>query len=546
MALFLSPIGNDQTIDANGDPLVAGQIETYLAGSSTPAATYTDDTGGTPQSNPIILNSLGWPTLGPIWLTEGVSYKFIIKDSLGVTLRTIDDISGINDASVSQSEWIASGFVPTFIDATNFSVPGDQTAVLQINRRLRTTNTSGFIYSTITNSVFAAGNTTVTVVNDSGSLDAGLSAVAYALLSAEDDSVPAINVSRFTTSARRFLGRNDSTSGPVEALTLTESALMQPARIQPISASVGSNALTLTLNPTALDFRSATLGSGAIVTRDIPTALTLVVSSGSTLGTTSAVASTLAVLAIDNAGTVELAVVNLAGNNLLDESELISTTAEGGAGGADSATVIYSTTARSNVAFRIVGYVTSTQATAGTWATAPSLIQGFGSNLPLTSSKRTQIQIGTAVTLTTQTSVDFTGIPSWVKRITVMFNGVSTNGTSQILIQIGDSGGIENTGYSSAASYGTAAGQFGTSIAGFLVDPTASAAAAALRYGHVSISTMGSNVWTSKGGVYNTTSLIDVSNAGAKILSDTLTQVRITTVGGVDQFDAGTLNVSWE
>ena len=53
MALFLSPICNDQTFDANGDPLNAGQIETYLAGSSTAAATYTDDTGGTPHSNPI-------------------------------------------------------------------------------------------------------------------------------------------------------------------------------------------------------------------------------------------------------------------------------------------------------------------------------------------------------------------------------------------------------------------------------------------------------------------------------------------------------------
>lgn len=59
MALYLSPIANDQQIDANGDPLVGGKIYTYLAGSSTPAATYTDSTGITAQANPIILNSLG-------------------------------------------------------------------------------------------------------------------------------------------------------------------------------------------------------------------------------------------------------------------------------------------------------------------------------------------------------------------------------------------------------------------------------------------------------------------------------------------------------
>lgn len=541
MPLYLSPIANDQTFDANGDPLNAGQIETYLAGSSTPAATYTDDTGGSAHTNPIILNSLGYPSLGPIWLTGGVSYKFIIKDALGATLRTIDDIVGVGDASVSQDEWVESGFVPTFIDATNFSVPGDQTAILQINRRLRTTNTSGFIYSTITNSVFAAGVTTVTVVNDSGVLDAGLSAVAYALLSADDDSVPAIDVGRFTTSARRFLGRNDSTSGAVEPLTISEAALMQSARIQPISASVGSNALTLTLNPTVLDFRSATLGSGAIVTRDIPSALTMTVSSGSTLGTTSGVQSILAVLAIDNAGTVELAVVNLAGNSLLDESELISTTAEGGAGGADSATVIYSTTARSNVAFRIVGYVTSTQATAGTWATAPSLIQGMGGNLPLTSSKRTQIISGTAVTLTNQTEVDFTGIPSWVKKITMTCNSVSTSGTSTLIVQLIDAGGVENTGYNGGISNTTPAGSNNSS--GFIFNNNV--AAANLTWATITLIKHSGNTWSCQNTAYSNAGRSYIGN-GDKTLSDTLTGVRLTTTNGTDQYDAGTVNIIYE
>lgn len=201
MPLYFSPVGNDQTIDQNGDPLVGGQIETYLAGSSTPAATYTDDTGGTQQSNPIILNSLGFPTLGPIWLTGGISYKFILKDAGGVTLRTIDNISGVNDAAVSQSEWVESGLTPTYINATSFSVPGDQTGILQINRRVRTQNTSGFIYSLITNSVFAAGLTTVTLLNDSGTLDAGLSTVAYGLLSANPQSIPVVAVSSGGTGA---------------------------------------------------------------------------------------------------------------------------------------------------------------------------------------------------------------------------------------------------------------------------------------------------------------------------------------------------------
>jgi hypothetical protein len=152
------------------------------------------------------------------------------------------------------------------------------------------------------------------------------------------------------------------------------------SNIQPITASVATNALTITLNPTSLDFRSATLGSGTVNTRQVSTAISLVISSGSTLGTVSGQQSRIVVLAIDNAGTIELAAVNIAGGNQLDETNLISTTAEGGAGGADSASTIYSATARTNVAYRVVGFIQSTQSTAGTWATAPSTIQGAGGN----------------------------------------------------------------------------------------------------------------------------------------------------------------------
>lgn len=149
------------------------------------------------------------------------------------------------------------------------------------------------------------------------------------------------------------------------------------AQVQPISASVSANALTISASALSLDFRSTTLGSGT-VTRVSGTPANLVISSGSTLGTVNGVQSDIAVLAINNAGTIELAAVNIAGGVDLSETGLISTTAEGGAGAADSATVVYSTTARTNVAYRVIGVVRSTQATAGTWATAPSLIQGAG------------------------------------------------------------------------------------------------------------------------------------------------------------------------
>ena len=147
-------------------------------------------------------------------------------------------------------------------------------------------------------------------------------------------------------------------------------------KIQPITASAASSALTITLSPTVLDFRSATIGSGTVTTVSNSTSISVVVPSTATLGTVSAVQSRLVVLAINNAGTMELAVTNISGGSALNETGVISTTLIAAA--SNSATLYYSTTARTSVAYRVVGYVESTQATAGTWATAPSTIQGYG------------------------------------------------------------------------------------------------------------------------------------------------------------------------
>lgn len=148
------------------------------------------------------------------------------------------------------------------------------------------------------------------------------------------------------------------------------------SKIQPITASVASNALTITLNPTVLDFRSTTLGSGTVTAVIISSAISVVVPASATLGTVNATAARLVVLAINNAGTAELAVVNISGGNQLDETNLITTTAISAA--ATSASTIYSTSARTSVAYRVVGFLDITEATAGTWATAPSTIQGTG------------------------------------------------------------------------------------------------------------------------------------------------------------------------
>jgi hypothetical protein len=148
-----------------------------------------------------------------------------------------------------------------------------------------------------------------------------------------------------------------------------------------LSTSVASNALTIALkqadgstNPAAgtgavkIGFRSSTTSSGAYNQRSVTGALSLVISSGSTLGHASSATHYIYVYAIDNSGTVELA----ASTSLYDEGSVLTTTAEGGAGAADSNATIYSATARTGVPARLIGRLKVSEATAGTWNTAPS------------------------------------------------------------------------------------------------------------------------------------------------------------------------------
>jgi hypothetical protein len=158
------------------------------------------------------------------------------------------------------------------------------------------------------------------------------------------------------------------------------------------------------------------------------------------------------------------------------------------------------------------------------------------------------ITSGTAVASTSGTSIDFTSIPSWVKRITVMFNGVSTNGTSVVQIQLGSTT-FSTTGYSSTSSYSTAvASQYLFASTGFVLEPTATAQAAILRFGTYQFSLIGSNTWVGQGNT--STGSVGVVTAacagGSPALSGTLDRVRITTVNGTDAFDAGTINILYE
>jgi hypothetical protein len=156
---------------------------------------------------------------------------------------------------------------------------------------------------------------------------------------------------------------------------------------------------------------------------------------------------------------------------------------------------------------------------------------------------RTRQVLGTAVASTSGTAIDFTGIPSWVKRITVMFNGVSTSGTSIQLVQIG-SGSISTTGYDSTTSITYTTVAISSSTAGFAMF---SNQAGSVYSGHLLLTNVSGAIWIASGNISNAAATaFTATTAGAKTLSGTLDRVRITTVNGTDTFDAGSINILYE
>ena len=169
--------------------------------------------------------------------------------------------------------------------------------------------------------------------------------------------------------------------------------------------------------------------------------------------------------------------------------------------------------------------------------------QFFGTDSNASRAQMQRITQGTAVASTSGTSIDFTSLPSWIKRITVMFSGVSLSGTANPLIQIG-AGSVTTSGYISSGAAVAGAGSTGmvSSTAGFVMN---SSGAANVVSGHMIITTLGSNVWVSSHSAkYSTTFCL--FGGGDITLGGTLDRVRITTTNGTDTFDAGSINILYE
>jgi hypothetical protein len=156
---------------------------------------------------------------------------------------------------------------------------------------------------------------------------------------------------------------------------------------------------------------------------------------------------------------------------------------------------------------------------------------------------------GTSQASTSGTSIDFTSIPSWAKRVTVMFNGVSTSGSSGWIVQIGGSS-IETTSYVSTASWTGSSTGGAASTAGFVLLGAGAGTASNTLTGVMTLNLFDSstNTWINQlaAGFTQGASNFSSQGGGSKTITGSLQRVRITTIGGTDTFDAGSINILYE
>jgi hypothetical protein len=179
----------------------------------------------------------------------------------------------------------------------------------------------------------------------------------------------------------------------------------------------------------------------------------------------------------------------------------------------------------------VVELATTAEVQTGTDTTRAVTAAGF---------RAANIVLDTAKASTSGTTVDFTSVPSWAKRVTVMLDAVSTSGTSFLLVQVG-AGSIQSSGYTASSTIGTGVS---TSTAGFIAYP--GAVAAATTTGVLVLETMGSNKWTVMSITCPSTTTAAAMGVGVVSLSGALDRVRVTAANGTDTFDGGSINISWE
>ena len=466
----VTPTAKAQFIDAAGIPLAGGFVYTYAAGTTTPQATYTDSTGATANSNPIVLDSRGEAN---IWLGSA-TYKFTLCNSVNTEIWTVDNIS----APTSGLSPVLSGNVTIDSDTAGAALTITQTGT---GLALKVEDTSS--------------DPTPFVIDATGQVGIGTLSPATAL----DVNDGTIQLSSSGTS-RATLAADASNT------TLT---------------SIGSRGLILNANSTNLIYGTS---SGYVGIKNASPTVELDVtgaaktSTSITAGTTIASGTTLTAgssLAVTTSATI--------GTTLSVDTVQEKTAAAG---------VSVSNTLKVDT---ISGKTTATTITIAGVSIASSQVDP--SNRVITSSAVQATTSGSAIT--------FSSIPSWVKRISVHFNGVSLSGAEQILIQLGTSGGFGSTTYNSTA-IGLTNGNYpgsSASTSGFVIFTNSSVYTVSGVY-VIDLMDSTNRIYVGSGNfILSTTAL--TNSAGQATLNAALTQLKIVP-SGTNTFDAGSVNIFYE
>lgn len=362
---------------------------------------YTNITGTSTTSKAIAIGSWTLTTqLSKAWIVGGFIYMVVASDVSKYMLGQItayDPLTGAMTVDVTTvqgsgtfNSWLLGLSIPL---AAISNLAGGVAGSIPYQSAPNTTafKTPAEVVSVATSVGGTGGNMTATFTPSLTSFVDGME-VSFRATNDNTGTSPTFDASGLGAKVIRNIGGATLLIGDIKAgssltvlkfdTTLDAWILQNPvkhnterSKIQPITASVASSALTVTLSPTTLDFRSPTLNNGAVTTMTVPS-LSITVPNTATLGTINAVPARLVILAaLIGSTTVELCITNLAGGLQLDETNLISPTVI--STGADSNNVIYSASG-SGAVYRVVGFVDIQQATAGVWATAPSLVQGTG------------------------------------------------------------------------------------------------------------------------------------------------------------------------
>ena len=243
--------------------------------------------------------------------------------------------------------------------------------------------------------------------------------------------------------------------------------------------------------------------------------------------------------------TVVLAVGALVGDLVTTESFYVSSVLNAipaTAGAVNSTYIANGAVGSTQIATGAVG---TTQIASSVTLTTPTLTTPTMSGAVVSAMGSSVITSGTAVASTSGTSIDFTGIPSWAKRITVMFNGVSTNGASIPIVQLGTISGVEISGYVGDTAELNATVSNVANPANGVAMQGGMAATISLA-GTMVFNLFGSNFWLASANINRTNSTNMTVISASKTLSGVLDRLRITTVNGTDAFDAGSINIMYE